>query len=100
MKGAFVGFQRGKRTQRENYALVKVQGVEDKKSASFYFGKRVAYIYKAKSARNNSRFRVRWGTIAKTHGNNGLVRAKFRKNLPPRAMGSTLRVMLYPNRRV
>jgi len=26
--------------------LLKIQGVNDKKSASYYFGKRVAYIYK------------------------------------------------------
>ena len=96
----FTGFKRARHTQNEQFALLKVKGVNEKKDASFYFGKRVAYIYKGKSVRNNSKFRVIWGKIVKSHGNNGLVRAQFAKNLPPKAMGATLRVMLYPNRTI
>jgi len=33
-----------------------------------------------------------------SHGNNGTLKARFAKNLPARAMGATLRVMLYPQR--
>nr|AFR90233.1 L35a ribosomal protein [Sterkiella nova] len=99
-KAVFTGFKRGKSTQSEQFALLKVKGVNDKKDTDFYFGKRVAYIYKAKNTVNNTRFRTIWGKIAKAHGNNGLVRAKFARNLPPRAMGATLRVMLFPNRAI
>ena len=39
-----------------------------------------------------------WGTVGTTHGCNGTVIARFAKNLPPAAMGKTMRVFLYPNR--
>ena len=50
--------------QRANTSLVKIQGLEDSKDANFYFGKRVAYVYKAKTKKNvaggasNTKFRV------------------------------------------
>lgn len=65
----------------------------------------MAYIYKAHSLKNNTKFRVIniiiqaiWGRVSRSHGSNGVVIARFGRNLPPRAIGSTLRVFLYPNR--
>ena len=59
---------------------------------------RVAYIYKAKREINGSKFRVIWGKVCRSHGNNGVVRAKFRKNLPPSSIAGPCRIMLYPSR--
>jgi large subunit ribosomal protein L35Ae len=74
-KAVFTGFKRGITTQQEQFALLKIKGVNDKKDTSFYFGKRVAYVYKAKSTVNNTRFRTIWGRVVKAHGNSGSVRA-------------------------
>ena len=91
-----MGFRRGMREQHEHQALLNLEGVNDTKAASYYFGKRVVYIYKAKSIKKNTKYRTIWGRIIKAHGGNGTVRAIFKKNLPPQTMGATLRVMLYP----
>ena len=60
--------------------------------------RRVAYIYKAKREINGSKFRAIWGKVCKSHGNNGVVRCKFRKNLPPCSIAGPCRIFLYPSR--
>jgi large subunit ribosomal protein L35Ae len=99
-KAVFTGFRRGKTTQSSNQALLTIENCNDTAAARWYLGKRVAYIFKAASTVNNTRYRVHWGRIINTHGNSGVVRARFLRNLPPQAIGATLRVMLYPNRSV
>merc|ERR1712160_106822 len=69
-KGIFTGFRRSQRLQHSGQALIHVQGCVDRASSKFY------------------------------HGNNGGVSVAFAKNLPPRAMGMTVRVMLYPNKQI
>ena len=73
---------------------------------------RVAYVYKAKKEIQGSKIRVIWGwafhcipcrTIAhffpinrrvtRPHGSSGVVKSKFRNNLPPRAFGASVRVV-------
>eukprot|EP01115_Flamella_aegyptia_P005076 TRINITY_DN21578_c0_g1_i1.p1 TRINITY_DN21578_c0_g1~~TRINITY_DN21578_c0_g1_i1.p1 ORF type:complete len:121 (+),score=37.41 TRINITY_DN21578_c0_g1_i1:94-456(+) len=96
-RAVFLGYRRGLRNQYENQALLQLEGVKDKKDVSFYLGKRVVYVYKAKTVKAGSTLRTIWGKIVSGHGNSGVVRAKFAHNLPSQAMGRQLRVMLYPS---
>lgn len=78
--------------------LLKLEGVQDKAATNFYAGKRVVYIYKTTKERFGTKFRTMWGRIGNPHGANGVVQAKFSNNLPPKALGQYVRVMLYPSR--
>ena len=39
-------------------------------------------MYRAKKVTNGSKYRAIWGKVTKAHGNNGVVRCNFKKNLP------------------
>ena len=79
-------------------SLVKLEGVETTEALEFYLGKRVAYVYKARTKKQGSMYRVLWGKVCRAHGSNGVARCKFAKNLPGKALGGKVRVMLYPSR--
>ena len=91
-------FRRNREVQRPNQALIKIEGVNNREDSAYYLGKRVVYIYKASTKAQGSKFRTIWGRVGKTHGNQGVLIARFKPNLPARAMGGNLRVMLYPQR--
>merc|ERR1712085_50512 len=97
-KAVVMGFKRALRRQATNVSLIKIQGVEDTQSVDFYLGKKVLYMYRAKTEKNGSFMRTVWGKVMRSHGTSGVVRAKFSKTLPPNAHGAACRVMLYPSR--
>ncbi|WFD29015.1 60S ribosomal protein L33A [Malassezia sp. CBS 17886] len=96
-KGRIMGHKRGKRNTHPNTTLVKIEGVESSDDAQFYLGKRIAYVYKAPTEVRGTRHRVIWGRVTRSHGGNGVVRSKFRHNIPPQAFGESVRILLYPS---
>ncbi|CAK7890781.1 60S ribosomal protein L33-A [[Candida] anglica] len=97
VKGKHLTYQRSKSVNNPNVSIVEIEGVSSTQDAKFYLGKRIAYVYRASKEVRGSKIRVIWGKVTRTHGNNGLVRANFKKNLPSKTFGASVRIMLYPS---
>lgn len=95
--GTVLGFKRSKANQYNHTALLRITGLNSAKEAAFYGGKKIAYVYKAKTLKKGTPFRCIWGKVTRPHGSGGTVRAKFTHNLPPASIGKAVRVMLYPS---
>ena len=57
MKGVFTGFPRNLHNQRNDIALLNIEGVQCKEDTTFYLGKRVAFVYKAQKEKKGSKYR-------------------------------------------
>jgi large subunit ribosomal protein L35Ae len=77
MKGKIISYRRGRNTQRNDQMLVRIEGVEDKDSATKLIGKKV--VWKSKKA-------VIQGQVSAPHGAKGVVRVSFDKGMPGQAV--------------
>merc|ERR1711998_659147 len=98
VKGVVAGYKGSQAKQYNHTSLIKIRGVDDTEDVEFYLGKKIMYMYRTKTEKDGTRFRVMWGKVCSAHGTSGVVRAKFTKNLPPSALGGPVRIMLFPSR--
>ncbi|KAH9790373.1 60S ribosomal protein L35a-1 [Citrus sinensis] len=75
---------RSKSNQYPNTSLIHIEGVNTKEEVSWYCGKQWIALL------------LHLGQVPRPHGNSGVVRAKFKSNLPPKSMGDRVRVVMYP----
>ncbi len=68
-----LSYRRGRKTQTQNQAIIKLDKAETRAEASKYIGKRVEVSFSKTSIR---------GTITRVHGNKGKVVARFNRGLP------------------
>mmetsp|Transcript_21725 Transcript_21725/g.34878 ORF Transcript_21725/g.34878 Transcript_21725/m.34878 type:complete len:167 (+) Transcript_21725:117-617(+) len=101
LRGVVMGYRRSRLNIHPNRSLIKIEDVKTKQDARYYLGHRVLYIYRAPTKKDPRTtkpvLRVISGKITGTHGNNGTVRVRFSPNLPSRAHGKRVRVLLWPH---
>ena len=84
MKALIVSYKRGRHTIHPRQAIIKMQGIEEKKKALTLVGKEVTFTTKGGKALK--------GVITRSHGDKGLVRARFTTGLPGQAIGQEVSI--------
>ncbi|MEM2911505.1 MAG: 50S ribosomal protein L35ae [Candidatus Bathyarchaeia archaeon] len=83
-QGVIVNYRIGPKTQRSKECIIQFAHAKSVSEASRLIGRKVAW----KSGKNKI-----IGKIVDTHGNKGLVRARFRRGLPGQALGTTVELV-------
>eukprot|EP00238_Polyblepharides_amylifera_P009537 CAMPEP_0196573210 /NCGR_PEP_ID=MMETSP1081-20130531/3136_1 /TAXON_ID=36882 /ORGANISM="Pyramimonas amylifera, Strain CCMP720" /LENGTH=69 /DNA_ID=CAMNT_0041890841 /DNA_START=99 /DNA_END=305 /DNA_ORIENTATION=+ len=60
VRGLVLGFKRGKTSQHTKTSLIQLENVNSKEDVEFYLGKKLAYVYKAKTKRMGTQYRCVW----------------------------------------
>ena len=85
MNATILSFRMGRHTQVNNQFLLEVDGVDSKGKAAQLIGKKVKW----KSPGSKEIF----GKITNSHGNKGVLRARFSRGLPGSALGNKVEIL-------
>jgi large subunit ribosomal protein L35Ae len=85
MQGTVLSYRRGRHTQNVNQVLVRLNNVDSKEKAKKFLGKKL--VWKSPSGKEIK------GEIIALHGNKGIIRAKFERNLPGQAITTKVQII-------
>lgn len=85
MQGTILSYRRGRHTQNVNQVLVELEGLDSREKANELIGKKL--VWKTPSGKEIN------GEIIAVHGNKGVVRAKFERNLPGQSFGTKVELI-------
>ena len=85
MQGTILSYRRGRHTQNVNQVLVELEGLDSREKAKKFMGKKL--MWKAPSGKEIK------GEIIALHGNKGVVRVKFERNLPGQSFGTKVQLI-------
>ncbi|MGB9854557.1 MAG: 50S ribosomal protein L35ae [Candidatus Bathyarchaeales archaeon] len=83
-QGVIVNYRIGPKAQRSKECIIQFAHAKSVSEASQLIGRKVAW------KRGKDKI---IGKIVDTHGNKGLVRARFRRGLPGQALGTTVELV-------
>jgi large subunit ribosomal protein L35Ae len=84
LQGVVVSYKRGLKTQNPKESLIRFPKIGTRAEGSQLIGRKIAWpVGKHKCI----------GKVVGVHGNNGLVRARFRKGLPGTALGTKVEIV-------
>ncbi|MBS7604862.1 MAG: 50S ribosomal protein L35ae [Candidatus Bathyarchaeia archaeon] len=85
LRGIIVNYRLGPREQYPREYILQFQGINSRREAWQLIGRRVSWT----DGKKNTIV----GVIVAPHGNNGLVRARFRRGLPGQALGTEVKII-------
>jgi len=85
MQGTILNYRRGRHTQNVNQVLIELENVDSREKAKEFLGKKL--VWTSPSGKEIK------GDIIGLHGNKGIVRAKFERNLPGQAITTKVEVI-------
>ena len=85
MQGIILSYRRGRHTQNVNQILVELENVDTRDKAKKFLKKKI--VWRSPSGKEIK------GEIIALHGNKGVVRAKFERNLPGQAITTKVQVV-------